>query len=69
MADMTHEEQEKELSKNMKLVRECLENVPHWELEKIIMYHYFVSPKSIKEMTDVWQETNNKIGGLIKKYL
>jgi len=33
------------------------------------MYHYFVAPKSISAMVDVWKDTNDKIGDVIKKYL
>jgi hypothetical protein len=51
------------------LIKQALEQVPHAELVKLLMFIFFVKPNDQNELLNNWLYTQTKIGNIIKKYL
>jgi len=60
---------DEELKHSMEIIKSVLENIPKWELIKIIMFFYFSKPQNIQDILDVWVRGNQKTTEVMKKYL
>ena len=60
---------DEELKHSMKVIKGVLENIPKWELIKIIMFFYFSKPENIQDILDIWVRGNKHTTDVMNKYL